>query len=168
MADKYLKNNGGSYKEVGFLTTSAGAADAGKGIGLNAQGRLDETMMPVGIGADTKALVASEALSAGNQVSIWNDSGTAKVRKADGTTEGKFVDGFVLAATEADATATVYFEGTNNQVTGQTAGDVFLATVAGNGTSTAPSASGNVVQRIGVAVSATEVNFERGIPVILA
>jgi len=168
MADKYLKNNGASYKEVGFLVTSTGASDAGKGVGLNAQGRLDESLMPVGLGADTKQIVAGEALGAGNYVNVYSDSTVFKVRKADGTIEGKFVDGFVLAAFAADDLATVYFEGTNNQLTGQVAGDVFLATTAGAGTSTPPSASGNVVQRVGVAISPTEVNFERGMPTVLA
>ena len=62
----------------------------------------------------------------------------------------------------------MYFEGTNTAVTGQTPGAVFLQTTAGAGGSTVPSATGNVVQRIGTAISATAVNFERGTPVTLA
>jgi len=58
-------------------------------------------------------------------------------------------------------TGTVYFEGTNNQVTGQTVGRVFLsATTPGKTTSTAPTAAGHIVQRLGVAYSATEINTE--------
>jgi hypothetical protein len=45
---------------------------------------------------------------------------------------------------------------------------VYLQTTAGAGGTTVPSASGNVVQQIGVAVSATAVNFERATPVVLA
>ena len=124
-------------------------------------------MMPVGIGADTAAITASETLAAGDWVNVWNSSG-AKVRKADATTAGKEAHGFVLAAVTSGNPATVYFEGTNTQVSGQTPGPVFLQTTAGVGGPTVPSASGNVVQQIGVAVSATAVNFERSVPVTLA
>ena len=64
--------------------------------------------------------------------------------------------------------ATVYFEGTNTQVTGQTPGNVFLQTTAGTAGVTVPSGAGNVVQQLGVATSATSINFERGAPVVLA
>jgi len=99
---------------------------------------------------------------------VWNDGGTAKVRKADATTAGKEAHGFVLSAVTSGNPATVYFEGTNTQVTGQTPGPVYLQTTAGAGGTTIPSASGNVVQQVGVAVSATAVNFERATPVVLA
>ena len=123
--------------------------------------------MPVGIGTDTKTIAASEALASGDWVNVWNSTG-AKVRKADATTAGKEAHGFVLAAVSSGGNALVYFEGTNTQVSGQTPGRVYLQTTAGTGGATIPSASGNVVQNLGVAVSATEVNFERGTPVVLA
>jgi hypothetical protein len=193
---KFLKNNAGTLAEEAALTTSAGAADADKIVALNASGvldativnsvtasagagssgkvaaldctgRLDTSMMPVGIAPETKAITASEALAAGDWVNIHSSSG-AKVRKADATTSGKHAHGFVLAAVLNGASATVYFEGTNTAVSGQTPGDVFLQTTAGTGGATAPSSAGNVVQRLGTAVSATEVNFEPQQPIILA
>lgn len=121
----------------------------------------------MGIGADTASITTSEALAAGDFVNIWNSTG-AKVRKADATTQGKEAHGFVLAAAASGAAATVYFEGPNTAVTGQTPGPVFLGTTAGAATSTPPSAAGNVVQRIGVATSATAINFEGSAPVVLA
>lgn len=166
--NKYLKNNSGVITEESAVQASSGAGDAGKILALDASGKLDNSFMPVGIGADTAVVVASEALSAGNFVNIWNDGGVAKARKADATTAGKDAHGFVLSAVSASANATVYFEGTNTAVTGQTGGKVFLATTAGGATSTAPSASGNVVQSIGVAVSATAINFNLGTPIVLA
>ncbi|ASD50470.1 hypothetical protein FDI24_gp188 [Acidovorax phage ACP17] len=170
MAGKKLIRLGtdGNFIEVLGTQTSAGVSNAGDIVSLDDTGRLASSMMPVGIGADTAVIVASEALAAGDWVNVWNDTGTAKVRKADATTAGKEAWGFVLAAVANSANATVYFEGTNTQVTGQTPGKVFLATTAGQGTGTAPSASGNIVQAIGVAYSATAVNFERGTPVTLA
>lgn len=167
MADKYLRNNAGTITETEALATSAGAGSAGKIPALDSTGRFDSSMMPVGIGADTASIQASEALAAGDFVNVHNVSG-ARVRKADATSSGKQAHGFVLAAVSSGANATVYFEGPNTQVTGQTPGDIFLATSPGAGTSTAPSGSGNVVQRLGVATSATSVNFEAGQPIVLA
>lgn len=193
---KFIKNNAGTLTEEAALTTSAGAADAdkipalnasgvldativnakatsagagdaGKVVQLDGAGRIDATMMPVGIGADTAIIQASENLAAGDFVNVHNSSG-ARVRKADATTAGKEAHGFVLGAVSSGANATVYFEGTNTGVSGMTPGTVFLATTAGGATGTAPSASGNVVQKLGVAISATAINFERGEPIVLA
>lgn len=168
MADKYLRQESGTLTETEATVVSGGAGNAGEIPALDATGRLDSSVMPVGIGADTKLIEASEALAAGDYVNVWNDAGTAKVRKADATTSGKRAHGFVLAVVSSGADATVYFEGPNTQVSGQTAGDVFLSTTAGVGTGTPPSGSGNVVQRLGVAVDATEVNFEPSQPIVLA
>ncbi|MEE9871778.1 MAG: hypothetical protein PBV86_13455 [Delftia lacustris] len=166
-AKKFLRLVNNLVTEVLGIQTSAGAANAGDIVALDDSGRIDNSMMPVGIGADTAVIAASEALAAGDWVNVWNSTG-AKVRKADATTSGKEAHGFVLAAVTSGANATVYFEGTNTQVTAQTPGPVFLQTTAGTGGATAPSASGNVVQRLGVAVSTTVVNFEGGVPVVLA
>ena len=166
-AKKFLRLVNGVLTEIFGVQTSAGAGNAGDLVSLDDSGRLDNSVMPVGIGADTKTIAASEALAAGDWVNVWNSTG-AKVRKADATTAGKEAHGFVLAAVSNGANALVYFEGTNTQVSGQTPGPVYLQTTAGTGGATIPSASGNVVQNLGVALSATEVNFERGTPVVLA
>lgn len=154
---------------INSKTTSAGAGDSGKVVALDAAGRIDTSMMPVGIGADTATITASEALAAGDLVNVWNDAGTPKVRKADASTAGKDAHGFVLAAVASSASATVYFEGTNTQMTGLTAGTQYLsAATAGKTVSTAPTAAGNVVQRVGMATSATAMNFQSGDPIVLA
>lgn len=166
--NKYIKNNLGTLTEEASIQASAGAGDAGKIVALDAAGRIDNSMMPVGIGADTASIVSSENLAAGDLVNVWNNTGTANVRKADATTSGKEAHGFVLAAVTTPAAATVYFEGTNTAVTGLTPGNQFLATTAGLATATAPSAAGNVVQRVGIATSATSLNFEAQSPIVLA
>ncbi len=154
---------------VNGTATSAGAGDTGKLVVLDSTGRVDTSMMPVGIGADTASLTASEALAAGDLVNVWNDAGTAKIRKADGSTSGKEAHGFVLAAVSSAALGTVYFEGTNTQVTGLTAGAQFLSgTTAGAATVTAPTGTGKVVQRVGFATSATALNFQSNDPIVLA
>ena len=194
---KFIKNNAGALTEEAALTTSAGAADAqkvpalnasgvldptiinakatsagasdaGKVVQLDGSGRLDNSVMPVGIGADTKVMIASEALAAGDFINVWSDASAFKVRKADATTGGKRAHGFVLSAVASGANATVYFEGENTAVTGMTPGDVFLGTTAGRAQAAAPTGSGQAVQRIGVATSATSVNFEPSQPIVLA
>ncbi|WP_164964303.1 hypothetical protein [Rubrivivax sp. JA1026] len=167
-AKKFLRLVAGAIQEVFGVQTSAGAANAGDLVALDDTGRLSNTMMPVGIGADTASITASEALAAGDFVNIWADSGAFKARKADATVAGKEAHGFVLAAVANAAAATVYFEGTNTQVTGQTPGPVYLQTTAGKAGATVPSAAGNIVQPVGFAVSATAINFQSGAPVTLA
>lgn len=164
---KYLKMSGGTLAEEAALPTSAGAGDSGKIPQLDGSGRLDNSFMPTGIGADTASITASEALAAGDLVNVWNSTG-AKVRKADATTSGKEAHGYVIAAVSSSAQATVYFEGTNAQVTGLTPGVQYLSTTPGSASGTPPSGSGNVVQRVGFATAAAALNFDAGTPVVLA
>lgn len=167
-AQKFLTNNNGTLTEVAASQTSAGAADAGKIGALDATGRFDASLMPVGIAADTASITASEALAAGDLVNIWNNGG-AKVRKADASTAGKEAHGFVLAAVASGAAATVYFEGTDTQVTGLAPGVQFLsAATPGAASASAPAAPGNVVQRVGFASAATALNFQAHDPIVLA
>lgn len=167
---KFIKLNGGRLQEESGVTVSAGAADAGRLPQLDASGRLDNSVMPVGIGADTASIQASEALAAGDFVNIHNVSGAPRVRKADAATSGKEAHGFVLAAVASGANATVYFEGQNTQVTGKTPGarQYLSPTTPGATTETPPSAAGQVVQFVGVAISATSITTEIEDGVILA
>ena len=192
IAQKVITNNAGQLQEVASISTSAGAADAGKIIATNASGqidvsflnttvssspnklvmtgadgRLDISVLPVGVGADTAVINASEALAAGDLVNIWNNSGTANVRKADASTAGKEAHGFVLAAVASGQPATVYFEGTNTQMTGLTPGRQYLSTTPGKTSATAPTGSGQVVQVVGFAISATAMNFQSNPPIVL-
>lgn len=169
MADKFIKLLNGNLTEQEALVTSAGAGDAGKIPALDAGGRLDNSLMPAGIGADTKQLPASENLAAGDFVNIWNDTGTVKVRKADASTN-KPADGFVLSAVTSGNNATVYFEATNNQLSSLTGGSVYFLSGSspGGSTATPPSTSGYIVQKVGKSVSATEINFEPTNPITLA
>lgn len=159
--NKYLADINGRLSEVSSNQSSAGAGDAGKIPALDSGGKLDTSFLPTGIGAETFSVVASEALSAGNFVNLWNNAGTINVRKADATAAGKEADGFVLSAFSSSATASVYMAGINNALTGLTPGSYyFLDTTAGGINTTAPSASGNVVQSIGRAEATTSIAFQ--------
>jgi hypothetical protein len=107
-------------------------------------------------------LTASEALTAGQIVSIWSSSGAAKVRKANATDDTKSAHGFVLANVLSGATATIYLPGqVVTGLVGLTPGATYyLDTTGGAITDTQPSTSGNLVQRVGFALSATTLLFE--------
>ena len=172
MAAKPLHLVNNRPTEVEANVASAGAGDAGKLVALDSAGLIDPSMMPAGIGADTISIASSENLTAGDYVNIWNDSGTAKARKADASTAsaGKRAHGFVLANVTSPANATVYFEGKNTAVTGLTAGTTYVlshSTPGGvvalaSGTSTA----GHILQVVGSANSDTSINTEIAEPIV--
>jgi len=164
---KYLALIAGITKEVIGLVTSAGNADANKIVETGSNGRLDASVMPTGLGADTEQMPASEALAAGDFVHVWPNAGVSNARKADASATGKRARGYVLSAVASGATATVYFEGRNDQLTGLTpASDLYLSpTTPGRVTATAPTVAGQVVQGIGVAINATTLNFEPAEPI---
>lgn len=168
--DKFLYNNAGALTEKAAIQSSGGAGDAGKIPALDSGGRIDNSMMPVGLGAETDAFTASEALSAGDFVNTYASTG-AKCRKADGSAAGKPANGFVLAAVNQSDPATVYRGSQlNNQRTGMTPGasQYLSPTVPGGITETVPTGSGQVVQFLGIAKSATELVFQPREPIVLA
>lgn len=175
MANKYITILASGLKGlVEALVVSSGAGDAGKIVATGADGRLDTTVMPVGIGADTQSIVASENLAAGDFVNVWNDGGTAKVRKADASTAsaGKRADGFVLAGVTSGDSATVYFEGRNTQLSGLTPGTTYALSHSAPGgvvaLASATTTAGHILQVVGRAVSATELSTEVAEPVVMA
>lgn len=171
MADKYIRQNAGALQEVEGTVTSTGVAEAGKIPALDSGGKIDSTLLPATNAEDTIAVVVEDAggLGAGDAVNIFDSTGTPKVRRADAS-NGRPAHGFVKAAFADAATATVFKEGTNDQLTGMTAGIVqyLSATTPGAVTATAPSTAGQVVQRLGVAFSATDLDWEPVQPITLA
>lgn len=150
-----------------IAATAGGVLSADKIPTLDASGLLAASMMPIGIGADTQTLIASEALSSGDLVNVWNNAGTASARKANAAT-GLQADGFILASAAAAATTIVYFEGNNTQLVGLTIGAAYYLGAAGAVTATIPATSGITRQYVGVATSATTLNFEPGTTVLIA
>lgn len=168
MPDKYLKHNAaGGFEEV-EATGLGGVGQANKIPALDNSGRLDTTMMPTGIGAETSAIEAFGALAAGDMVNVYNDSGTMKVRKADGSSGVAPANGFVLQAYTTGQTATVYWGGLVTGLSGLTPGQHFLSTTPGATNHVAPSTAGNIVQRVGIAISADVLMFNPQDPILLA
>jgi hypothetical protein len=191
---KFLKNLGGKLAEFAGLTTSAGAGDAGavpilnaagvldptivnaknasagagdagKIVQLDASGKISSTMINSAGNANSKVMTTSEALTSGNWINIHDVGGNPRVRKADAAT-GKEAMGFVLESPGSGGTCTVYFEGENTGVIGMVAGPVYLSATPGAGQATSPTGAGVISQVIGVATSATSVNYQSG-PVIV-
>lgn len=170
MANKYISQSAGALTEVEGIISSAGAGDSGKIPALNAQGKVDVTMLPASATEDTFAVTVEEVagLTAGDLVNIFDNTG-AKCRLADAS-NGRVAHGFVKAIFANAATATVYKEGTNDELSAMTPGVVqYLSGVTpGAVTATAPTTATHVVQRVGVAYSATEMDWEPALPITLA
>lgn len=169
MANKYLALISGKKKEVEGLVSSGGAGDSGKIPALGTDGRLNANMMPVGVAPEVKVCPAYENLSAGNFINLFSDSGTLKARKADAGTNKYEVHGFVLAPVTAPADATVYLEGNNTGLSGMTVGaQQFLSDTPGARTESPVSGTGKINQRLGYALTASEMTFEPDDPEELA
>lgn len=166
--EKFIQHDAaGGLREV--IAPQVGGGGAENLIpALDASGRLDVTMMPTGVGAETSTLTAFGTLAAGDLVNVFNDAGTMKVRKADGSSGVAPANAFVLDAYVALDSAVVYWFGLNNQVTGLTPGLHYLSTTPGASNHVAPSASTNIVQRIGWAVNSTTLLFFPQDPILLA
>ena len=159
-------NTDGSRVEYAGKNTSAGAADAGEFIILDAAGKLNTSMLPNGVGADAITATAGEALNAGDFVYI---SPTGTVLKADATAIAKSARGYVIATVASAALATVFFDESNSAVTGLIAGATYyLSATPGQVTTTPPTITGQIVQELGFATSATNVHVNIQVPVIRA
>jgi hypothetical protein len=164
-AQKFLARESGKTKQKKAIQQSTGAADAGKIPALDSSGRFDESLMPLGIGAQVDILPASEALDAGDYVNIFSDSGVAKVRKADNS-NGRPADGFVSEAVASSADATVYpLDGVNAAMSALTPGAEYWLGTAGDVIATPldetdPLNENKISQQIGKALSATELRTD--------
>lgn len=159
-ANKYLAIISGFVKEVFATITSSGVANANQIVALDSTGHLDPSVLPVGVGLEVISVVASESLSAGAFVNLWNNAGTLNARNADASSSSKPANGFVLAGFSSSATATVYLLGqTNTSMSSLTIGaDYWLSTVGGV-TTTPATTSGFINQYLGKAFSTTQLYF---------
>jgi hypothetical protein len=162
-AKSFLRLVTGKIKAIQAIIVSAGAGNDGDLVALDSSGKFDVSVLPAGVGPDVKVITVSEVagLSAGDYVNIFDSTGP-KVRLADNS-NGREAHGFVKAAFADAASATVYFEGGNDDLSGLTAGDrVFLGTAGGIITTPLIPVTdvGKISQLLGSAVSATEVNTD--------
>ena len=164
--DTFLRLENGKEKSVKGTDASTGIAQAGDIVSLDNTGKLDVSLLPVGVGPDVAVLEASEDVGVGDYVNIFDDGGTPKVRLADNS-NGRDAHGYIPtggAATTGN-NATVYFEGPNPNLTGLTAGARQYLGTGGNATATPldptlPANNGSIHQFLGIAVNATTINTD--------
>ena len=162
---KYLVRQGGVTKQESSVKQSVGAADAGKIPSLDDTGRLDQSVMPLGIGVQVDILPAGEALDAGDFVNIFDDAGVAKARKADNS-NGRAADGFVSTAVALAADAIIHpLDGVNAAMSALSPGKEYWLGTAGDVTDTPldetdPANANKISQQLGKALSATELRTD--------
>lgn len=160
-AKKYIELLNGKLKQKVATIVSAGAGNEGDLVALDAAGKIDVSVLPVGVGPDVSLIVTSEAIGAGKYVNIFNDAGIPKVRLADNT-NSREAHGFLKDAAALAATAVVYFEGPNDDFSALTVGARQYLSTAGGVTETPPTAAGGaaISQLVGYAVNATTINTD--------
>lgn len=169
MADrKFLAlDDTGKHKiEKEAINVSAGAGDAEKIIATDDEGKIDPSFLP-----ESEFLVreASEDLDQWDWVNIWDDGGTAKARKADASAFGTRAMGYIRNNYLTAENAEIFAEGIMPGFVGLTIGaPVFLSLVSGETTQVPPTATGEIWQKVGEAVSATEIRVEIGEAIVRA
>jgi hypothetical protein len=159
-SNKYVALIGNKLKEVFGQVTSAGVSDANKIVALDSTGKLDISLMPVGVGAEVVIADTSENLAAGDFVNLYDNAGTLTLRKADATTNAKPAYGFVIAGTTSPAPATMYILGVNNAFVTAAVGVKYVLSKSTPGGITPigsfAGVAGNIVQELGIGTSLTD------------
>jgi hypothetical protein len=159
----FLARISGRTKRVAPLVVSAGTEDAGRIIAADSSGRINQSLMPEGVGVGVVVATASETLSAGALVNLYSNSGTFSARLADNS-NGREAYGFVLVAAASSGSASVYPLGEiDSSLSGLTPGaDYWLGTAGGllstplEDVDDAGANDGKLSQYVGKARSATE------------
>lgn len=162
-AKTFLRLVSGKIQAIQATVTSAGAGNDGDIIALDSTGRIDVSVLPVGVGPDVASITVSEAagLAAGDYVNIFDSTGE-KVRLADNS-NNRPAHGFVKAGYADAATAIVYFEGPNDDLSGMTPGARQYLDTAGGHTATPlvpVTDAGKTHQFLGIAINATTINTD--------
>lgn len=169
MADKYLNRDSttGRVTEIEATVTGGTVSQAGDIPALDAGGRLDSTLMPVGVMADVFTGNAAEALVGGDFCYV---TPTQTIAKASATSGGNDAMGYVLVSSASGQPATIYFEGRNTALTGLTPNTRYYLsdTTPGGVTATPVSGAGKRHQFLGRAVTSTTLSFEPDDSILLA
>jgi hypothetical protein len=164
VVDKLLIRKAGKNQQYTPVVASAGAVDAGKVAALGADGKFDPSMYVPGTGIATRPVVASEAIGAGKLVNLYNNAGVLNARLADNS-NGRVAHGFVKTAVASAGTAAVFdLDNVLDGLSGLTIGAEYFLGTAGSvitpALDAATATAGTIDQKIGVALSATEIDTD--------
>jgi hypothetical protein len=156
-AGKYIDIVSGVLTQKVSVESSAGAADEGKLVSLNASGQIDSTMLD---GAYTANVTAGNTVALGDMCYI---AAAGTISTALATAIGTIAQGFATEAGTAGTPATIVFGGGDTNVAGLTPGVEYYLdpTTPGAITATPPSTPTQVIQPVGFAVTATRLHFNR-------
>ena len=151
----------GVMEQLSALVASTGVGDAFKIVATGADGKLDNSLMPNGIGAQTTIATASETLGAGKFVNYFDNAGAFSARLADNS-NGRPANGYVLTEFTVGQPAVVYpLDGVNSALTGLVVAGAYYLGTAGGVIATpldeeTEAGTGKISQALGIAKSATE------------
>ena len=138
--------------------------NGGNLIKTDADDKINESYMPIGIGAEIEIMPSLDALTGSIFVNIYFDDTVRKCRKASAADTGKKVWGWVLESVDAAANASVRFDEIVTGLTNLEIGkDYYLSdTVPGTIVVDSPITTDHYSQKIGSAVSETKLLFNPG------
>lgn len=129
-------------------------------VATQADGYIDPSLIK---NSEVKVRVASEGITAGDEINIWDDTAVAKARKASASSFATRSFGYAENSALLGEDVRIISEGCRTGLGGLTIGEpVFLATAAGTVTQTPPTADDEIWQMLGEAISATEYRLEIG------
>ena len=162
-AGTYLDLVSGTITRKTSVEASAGAADEGKLVALNASGQIDGTMLAGGV---FTANVGTGPVANGDLVYI---TPAGLVEPAVATAAASLAMGYCLVGAASPNPVTVYFSGENTAVSALSPGVPYYlsATTAGAVTSTPPATPTNYVQAVGFTLSATDLHFAPTVAVVV-
>ena len=138
--------------------TASFALNAGGGAGFPYSGiALITGSIVLTSGSGFPSLLASETITPGDYVNIFSGG----VRRASSTDLTKQAHGFVTGSYVATNPVVVFYSGLNTDLTGLTAGATYFLSASGTENTAPPTATAQLSQQIGVAISTTTilVNF---------
>lgn len=156
---QFLIRLNGETTQAAPITTTTGAADAGKIIATDASGRLALALLPEDIGTNKVTAKAGVALTAGKFVTLTNVSGVLTAVLATNATAP--ADGFVTKAAAINETVDIFpMDRPNDALTGLTIGTRYFLGTGGDATATPldealPANKGKISQELGKALTTT-------------
>jgi hypothetical protein len=115
----------------------------------------------------TVAINATETINVGNVVNIYTNAGAFALRNAK-SLPGYEAHGFCLANVNNSQTCNIMLSGINPNVSALSPGIWYLSNIAGRVTNVAPVYSGNIVQRVGIALTTTSYFFNPQPPITVS